>query len=66
MVGSVCATSVARGSDPWRGHGHLSLGHVVVMSSMPQIEGPTTKIYNYVLGGFGEKKAGKKKREIAL
>ena len=23
---------------------------------MPQREGPTTKIYNYVLGGFGEKK----------
>ena len=20
---------------------------------MPQLEGPTTKIYNYVLGGFG-------------
>ena len=27
---------------------------------MPQLEGPTTKIYNYVLGGFGE---GKKKQE---
>ena len=27
---------------------------------MPQLEGPTTKIYNYVLGEFGEKKAGKK------
>ena len=34
---------------------------------MPQLEGPTTKIYNYVLGGFGEKKAGgKKKRNILL
>ena len=28
---------------------------------MPQLEGPTTKIYNYVLEGFGEKKAKKKK-----
>ena len=28
---------------------------------MPQLEGPTTKIYNYVLGGFGEEKQGKKK-----
>ena len=32
---------------------------------MPQLEGPATKIYNYVLGGFGgikqEKKNGKKK-----
>ena len=23
---------------------------------MPQLERPTTRIYNYVLGGFGEKK----------
>ena len=29
---------------------------------MPQLEGRTTKkIYNYVLGGFGEKKKRKKK-----
>ena len=28
---------------------------------MPQLEGPTTKIYNCVLGGFGEKKSRKKK-----
>ena len=28
---------------------------------MPQLEGPTTKIFNDVLGGFGEKK--KKERE---
>ena len=27
---------------------------------MLQLEGPTTKIYDYVLGAFGEKKAGKK------
>ena len=26
----------------------------------PQLEGPTTKIYSYVLGGFGEEKTGKK------
>ena len=32
---------------------------------MPQIEGPSTKICNYILGGFGEKKA-KKKRKIYL
>ena len=30
---------------------------------MPQLEGPTTKIYNYVLGGFGGKKAEKKKKQ---
>ena len=28
---------------------------------MPQLEGPTTKKYNYILGEFGEKKVGKKK-----
>ena len=28
---------------------------------MPQLEGPTTKLYNYVLGGFGEKKVRKKR-----
>ena len=27
---------------------------------MPQLEGPTTKIYNYVPGGFGEKKENNK------
>ena len=30
---------------------------------MPQLEGPTTKIYNYVLGGLGEKKQEKKKED---
>ena len=29
---------------------------------MPQLEGPTTKIYNYVWGGWGDK-AGKKKKD---
>ena len=30
---------------------------------MPQLEGPITKIYNYVLGAFREKKQGKKKKK---
>ena len=30
---------------------------------MPQLEGLTAKIYNYVLGGFGEKKEGAKKED---
>ena len=30
---------------------------------MPQLEGTTTKIYNYVLGGFGEKKQNRKKKD---
>ena len=34
-------------------------------SPMPQLEGPTTKnICSCILGGFGEKKAGKKKKKI--
>ena len=35
---------------------HHSSGHTEVASHTPQLEGPTTKIYNYVLGGCGEKK----------
>ena len=35
----------------------LLSGHAEAASHMPQLEGPTTKnIYNYVPGGFGEKK----------
>ena len=30
---------------------------------MPQLEGPTTKIYNYILGVFGEKKQDKKEED---
>ena len=40
---------------------HCSSSHAVVASRMPQLEGPTTRIYNYVLGGFGEEKKEKKK-----
>ena len=31
-------------------------GHAEVVSHMPQLEGPTSKIYNYALGRFGVKK----------
>ena len=44
------------GLDPW----HRSSGHAEAASHMPQLEGPTTKICNYVRGGFGEKKQKKK------
>ena len=30
---------------------------------MPQLEKPTTKIYSYVLGGFGERKQKTKKKK---
>ena len=45
----------------WAQTWHHSSGHVEAASHVPQLEGPTTKIYNYVLGGFGEKKQKEKK-----
>ena len=52
------------GFGSWAQTWHRSLGHVEVASHMPQLEGLTTKkICNYVLGGLGEKKQGKKKKE---
>ena len=44
---------------------HHSSGHAEAASHMPQPEGPTTKIYNYVLGGFGEKKKKKRRKRLA-
>ena len=49
------------GSWAWTWH-RLS-GHAEAASHVPQLEGPTTEIYNYVLVGFGEKKQGKKKED---
>ena len=43
--------------DP--GHRHGSSGHAEGASYIAQPKGSTTRIYNYVLGGFGEKKAKK-------
>ena len=41
---------------------HCSSDHAEVASHVPLLEGPTTKLYNYVLGGiWGENKAEKKK-----
>ena len=46
--------------EAWARTWHCSSSHAEAASHMPQLEGLTTKIYNYVLGGFGEKK-GKNK-----
>ena len=43
-------------SDPGCRHGAARLGHAGAASHMPQLEGPTTKIYNHVPGGFGGKR----------
>ena len=33
-----------------------------MVSHIAELEGPTTRIYNYVLGGFGKKKKKKEER----
>ena len=39
------------------------INHTEGESCIAELEGPTTRIYNYVLGGFREKK--KKKKRLA-
>ena len=61
---SVMAAQGFTGSDPGRGHGTTHQAtHVEAASHMTQLEGRTTKINNYVLGGFGEKKQKEKKKK---
>ena len=55
---STAASQGCAGLDPR----HRSSGHVEVASHMSQLEGPAAKIYNYVLGEFGEIKQKKKKK----
>ena len=43
---------------------HRSLGHAEVVSHIAQPESLTTRIYNYVLGGFVEEKKKKEKKKI--
>ena len=59
------STSPAQGCtrlDPGCGHGTTHQATLNMASHMAQPEGPTTRIYNYVLEGFGEKKKREKKR----
>ena len=56
---SAAGGPVFRWFESWALAWHCSSDHAEATSHMPQLEGPTMKIYNYVLGGFrGEK--GKK------
>ena len=48
----------------WARPRNQSLGHVEVASHMLQLGGPTTKTYNYVLGGLGEKE--KQENKVAM
>ena len=45
-------------SDPGHGHTHHSSGHAVVVSHIEELEWPTAKVYNSVLGLWGGKKHG--------
>ena len=65
MVRFVHSGSAAQGfsgSDPGGARSTAQSGRVEVMSHITQPEGPTTRIYNYVLGDFGEKKKKKEKK----
>ena len=42
---------------------HCSSGHVEAASHIAQPEALTTRIHNYALGGFGEKKKRKQKKQ---
>ena len=68
MVKLVRSVLVAQGRQfrSWVRTWHHSLGHAEAASHIPQLEGPTTEIYNYVLGGFREKKQGEKNRLAAV
>ena len=45
--------------DPGHGPTHCSSSHGVVASHTEEVEALTTRIDNYVLGGFGEEKKRK-------
>ena len=69
MVKFTHPSSVAQDSSVWILSVDLhysSSSHAVAASHIAQPEGPTNRIYNYVLGDFGEKKKKKvKKRRLA-
>ena len=47
------------GSDPGCGPTHHSSSHAMAAAHMEEPEELTTRIYNYVLGLWGEKKRGR-------
>ena len=59
-----CGGSGFRWLGSWARTWHSSSGHTEAASHVPQLEGPTTKIYNSVLGGLGEEKQGGGKKKI--
>ena len=64
MVKLACSPLVVQGftgSDPGLQTWHRSSSHAEAVSHIAELEVPTPRIYNYVLGGFGEKKKKKEK-----
>ena len=58
MVKFAHSASAAQGftnSGSWARTWHHSSGHVEAASQIAQPEALTTRTYNYVMGGFGEK-----------
>ena len=58
---SASAAQGFAGSDPGLGHGTAC--QATLRWHPPEPEGPTTRICNYVLGGFREKEKKRKKKE---
>ena len=60
LVHTLCFGSLGFTSlDPGCGPMHCSSSHAVVASHVEELEGPKTRIYNYVLGLWGEEKRKK-------
>ena len=64
FVGSVSVGQRFISSDPGHGPSSTHLSHAEAGSHVAQPEGPTARIYNYVLGSFVGKKKKKNKKKI--
>ena len=62
FVHSALAAQGFASLDPGHGHGTAHQAMLRLHPHIAQPEGPTTRIYNYVLGGFGNKKKEKNKK----
>ena len=56
MVKFTCSALAAQGFSGWDADMAHSSGHAEVASHIAHPEALTARIYNYVLGGFGEEK----------
>ena len=62
----LCFSSLGfTGSDSGHGRTHHSSSHAMVASYIEELEGLTTRIYNYVLGLWGLKKRGRLATDVS-